>query len=178
MKYKFLTGSKYLGLSTNSDTDYVVIYVDENYTRRSDFDNINKIDIHNWYLKDIIKLLNFEISLDAKSSLRYLHNVFLSRFINQIPNYTYNIFYHRSEYKEFLLKCKEHNYINLNYEYALNINNGYLSKFIYKVIYLLFIFQNNSYEMTKEQLEIIQKIHDTQMPCEYLKTIYKMIDEL
>lgn len=178
MKYKFLTGSKYLNLNTANDTDYAVIYVDETYEHRCEFDSDLKIDIHNQYLEDVLKYLNFEIELDAKSSTRYLHNVFLSQFINEIPNQSYNILEHKSEYKHFLLECKKHNYLNLDKKYAINIRDGKVSKLVYKVVYLLYIFQNNSYELTKEQLQTIQDIHDWKVSCDYLDTIYEMIDNL
>jgi hypothetical protein len=52
------------------------------------------------------------------------------------------------------------------------------SKLIYHFAYNLFILQNNSVYLTPEQKEIIQKIHDCQMPIEYLDELERMLNEL
>ena len=51
--------------------------------------------------------------------------------------------------------------------YSRNMNRYVLPKIFYHIAYNLFILENNSVKLTDEQLEIVQKIHDKEMPVEY-----------
>ena len=53
--------------------------------------------------------------------------------------------------------------------------NNCCDKKIYHIAYNMFILQNNSPILTNEQKEIVQKIHDKEMPIEYLDEMEKII---
>lgn len=47
-------------------------------------------------------------------------------------------------------------------------------KNIYHIAYNLFILLNNSVTLTEEQMNIVQKIHDCEMPIQYLQELRQL----
>jgi hypothetical protein len=63
----------------------------------------------------------------------------------------------------------------------LNFNKdigNYCYNQLYHFAYNLFILQNNSVELTPEQFEIVQKIHDEKMPISYLDEMKNLLEEI
>lgn len=171
---KFLVGSKLLGLTNNKDIDYVV------------FDKKNesvfarcKEDYHLWTEEDLLDKYNFLFSANSTNKdlrMWLILYQFDYRIIKQNFPIHLDILKKRREVKNFLRFLVDNRLCNFN-KY-IKIERKYCSKTIYHFAYNLFILQNNSVYLTPEQKEVIQKIHDCQMPIEYLDELERMLNEL
>jgi hypothetical protein len=160
-----LLGSKLLGLSNNKDTDYITIN-DETKP------NGEKVDFGIRKLEWIENRLNFSI-IDIYT----LYNYQLDQSIlKQDFPIKYNILDYRSELIDMLKKIVRENMFN--FHKGIQAEGGNCSKMIYHIAYNVFIVQNNSPIITAEQKAIVQKIHDRQMPIDYLDTLAEMINNL
>lgn len=158
MKYQI--GSKALGLNNTHDSDYVEIVEQTNY--------YNRILTVEYELKQIskdllLKNLNFET--------RYaIYNYQYDKEIigNEFP-IEYHLMDHREQLIEFISNVIESK--DMNFNKRITVNNGCCSKLIYHIAWNIFALINNSVILTKEQKEIVQKIHDEEMPIEFIDTL-------
>lgn len=173
---KYLVGSGLLGLNNRKDKDFVVIVdsEDENYYERRLIDGE---DICFRSKSNVDRQMNFELPLSMETARYYIINYQLDKdIVGQNFPYEYHILDRRNDYIELL------NYIVDNECFAFNrrviYNHGFLSKLMYHIAYLTFIMKNNSPFLSKEQKEIVQKIHDKKMPDDYADELKAMIKEL
>lgn len=158
MKYQI--GSKILGLNNARDNDYLAVVEDTNY--------YNRIVTSEYELKEIsqdllLKNLNFETRFA----------IYNYQYDKQIIGNEFPIEYHLMEHRKQLIEFIS-NVINnkeMNFNKRITVNNGCCSKLIYHVAWNIFALINNNVILTEEQKEIVQKIHDEEMPIKYLDTL-------
>lgn len=164
---KYLVGSKLLGLQNAHDTD--ILLLDEEEEER--------VDIHYCTKSFLFKRMNFELPIEKPYINAYLHNYQLDAdIIGQNFPYEYHILDQKDKYIELLTYLVDNKL--MGFGRGEKYNCGQLLKSIYHVAYIAFIMQNNSTELTEEQKAIIQKIHDNQMPQEYLDELVEIISNL
>lgn len=170
---RYLIGSKLLGLTNNRDIDY--LYLDLDGTSEQEViiqeDGIEK---HVRTLDQLQKSLNFEVNND----MWLLYNYQLDREIvgSDFP-IEYHILDHKENVKKLLKKIVKNKYCNFNKRITTGPNKS-CSKIIYHVAYNLFILENNSPIITDEQKQIIQQLHDGNMPITYLDELVTKISVL
>lgn len=173
----YIVGSKMLGLRNAHDTDCLVLIDSTDAIYKRGFEN--NMDMLYRSSADLKAYMNFEIPFasSSKAIIRYLANY---QFDRDIIGQDFPLEFHILDKKEKYLELL--NYIlatkSANFDKDLNFNNGHCSKLIYHVAYLTFILENNSTELTAEQREIVQKIHDKKMPVEYLDVLEEKIRNL
>ncbi len=160
-------GSKALGLNNTRDNDYIVIVDKNNYYSRiltSEYEL--KLISKDFLLKN----LNFET--------RYA--IYNYQYDKQIIGNEFPIDYHLMNHKEQLIdfisntiKSKE-----MNFNKRITVNNGCCSKLVYHVAWNIFALINNSVILTEEQKDIVQKIHDEEMPIKYIDTLIDLFKNL
>ena len=165
---KYLIGSKLLGLKNNKDTDYLVLGEKEKdyailengieYSYKT-FEWINNQMKFQEYKKNK-RFFLFNYQLDAK-------------IIGQNFPIEYHILDYKNELIEYLNWIVENR--KFNFSKKITVNKKCCAKKIYHIAYNMFILQNNSPILTNEQKEIVQKIHDKEMPVEYLDEMEKII---
>ena len=167
---KYLIGSKLIGLANNKDTDYLVLI--EGNTRR-----IYKDGQDTLYISKAAILERMHFKLDFRQNARNL--LFNYQLDKDIIGQNFPIDYHLLEYKKKLIELLKLIVREelLNFNNRVSTNNGHCSKIIYHIAYNVFILQNNSSIITAEQREIIQKIHDRQMPIKYLDYLREVIEK-
>lgn len=174
MKFKkFLVGSKLLNLDNSRDIDYVVIAdKDEWGLHKSPF------DYHVWSEQDMLDVFDFNTQNADYKKLKKLLVAYQYdyRIIQQDFPWHFDILLIREKVKNFLKFVVATQECNFSRHVCMKRKN--CSKLIYHFAYNLFILQNNSVYLTPEQKEIIQKIHDCQMPIEYLDELERMLNEL
>lgn len=175
MKFKkFLVGSKLLNLDNNRDIDYVIIADRDEW-------GLHKLpfDYHVWPEQDMLDVFNFDIpdNVDYKRLKKMLVAYqYDYRIIKQDFPWHFDILLIREKVKDFLKFVVEAQ--ECNFSRNICAIKKRCSKIIYHFAYNLFILQNNSIHLTREQKEIVQKIHDCQMPIEYLDELERMLNEL
>lgn len=175
MKIKYLIGSHLLGLQNNHDTDYLVIINDEDdiYSRRC----VDGEDIVYCTKTNIDNRMNFRYTIDDRTASYYIINYQLDKdIIGQEFPLSYSILDRRNDYVKLLNFIVDNKACNFTRE--VDFNNGHTAKNIYHIAYLVFILENNSTKLTEEQKVIVQKIHDKQMPREYLDELEAKIRKL
>lgn len=168
-----LVGSKLLNLSNQHDLDLITFYTEDKY---------NMINVNN--LKDEID--HKYMLLDTKiNSLLFKDNNFIRIFNYQFDSIINKEFstlfeYHILDYKKELVKLLKWIVDNKKYNFNKNVyaEDKKCTKLIYHIAYNLFIIENNSPIITKEQKETIQKIHDLEMPIDYLDELEIKINNL
>lgn len=170
MRYR--VGSTLLGLSNNHDVDFIVL-CDGNETtyerKREGSDDVLYRSVQN-----IKKYMNFEYPITRQNARIYVVNYQLdANIISQNFPVEYHILDRRIDYIHLLLDIVNNKL--LNFKRIPCLNNGCMSKILYHVAYTTFIMQNNSTTLTAEQKEIVQKIHDRQMPQDYLDELEEII---
>lgn len=154
---KFLIGSSLLGLSAIRDVDFLYIGEDKEFRVEDGNDNKHRTK------EEQLELLQFQ-----NDNLNKIFNYQLDQAINKdfgkfIP---YNILDYKNELIVLLKEVVSKGLYNFSKRFT--IKNKCCTKLIYHVAYNLFILENNSPIITDSQKEIIQKIHDGNMPIEYL----------
>ncbi len=165
---EYLIGSQLLGLSNNKDVDYIVINNNIDNSYGVFCEHKDGADYFNYTEKTLNDIYNFK--MDYKKGFNiYLFVVFYqldADIIGQDFPLEYHILNNRDKWKELLM------YIvfaeKMNFTKKARFTNGCISKLIYHIAYLTYILKNNSTTLTAEQKANIQKIHDKQMPLEFL----------
>lgn len=163
---KYIIGSTLLGLNTStSDKDVLNISNDSSYTLLYN----NGIDYHNRSVENIKYYMTFPNENDLIIQL-YNYQLDIDIIKQDFP-----IIYHILDYKE-KLKRLLNLFIIQEFSvfgkvskgvYSRTMNRYVLPKIFYHIAYNLFILENNSVKLTDEQLKIVQKIHDKEMPVDY-----------
>lgn len=174
---QYLVGSKLLGLDNNSDIDYLVL-VDDSYGGDFyEYDKQNDIEYHRRTASMLLRTLKFELPFDKKTIRYYVVNYQLDEnIIGQDFPYKYSILDNRDKYVEMLNWIVDNK--ALNFAKIAELNSGNCSKGIYHLAYIMFILENNSPTLTAEQKNIVQKIHDLNMPQSYLDVLEEKIRNL
>lgn len=169
---KYLIGSSLLGIKNTRDKDYIVFIDNANYTRSAVVMENLEGNIHYRNKDDFIKSLNFKLE-DYKSLVNYQCD---REFIGEDFPIEYHILDYKDKVIEMLKRISKFNKCGFSKNFMQGDNC--CIKRIYHIAYNIFIVQNNSVELTDKQLEIVQKIHDIQMPIDYIDTLKEMIDNL
>lgn len=172
---KYLIGSKLLGLDdVKSDTDYIVI-VGEEQEDSVVYDN--GIDYHYRRLSSIENTMLFRLPYDSCTIRYYVVNYQLDKdIIRQGFPYKFSVLDYRDKYIEMLNWIVDNK--ACNFKRCKYLNDGNCSQAITHVAYTAFIMQNRSVELTSEQRGVVQKLHDMQMPQDYLDELEKIIRNL
>lgn len=167
---KYQVGSKLLGLKNSKDNDFVVLCEDLVLTKRV---IENGEEIFYKTKKELMYTLTFKLINNSNTLFNYQYD-------RDIIGEDFPVEYHLLDYKNELIL-----YLNkivdsklFNFNKLITCNNGNCSPKIYHIAYIVFIIKNNSPIITEEQKEIIQKIHDANMPISYLDELTKMIKEV
>jgi len=177
---KYQLGSKLLNLDNTRDNDFVILVDgdrDTNYRSKEDGDCFCMSKAY------LDKFINFEEEFDYKTIAIY---IVLYQYDKDIIGQNFPIEYHildrKNDFIRLLKFIRENKLLNLDTEIKISTKENrkfYIcSKIQYHIVYNLFIIKNNSVNLTAEQKAIIQKIHDRQMPAEYINTIIQEIDAL
>lgn len=172
---KFQVGSRLLGLNNCHDNDFIVIVEGDVEIYKQQYLNEKEIFIRSKQNLDSTML--FELPFNLKTIRWYIVNYQLDKnIIGQDFPIEYHVLDRRDDYIRMLNWIVDNKACNFNK--CIYLNNGNCSKMIYHVAYTAFILHNNSTILTKEQKEIIQKIHDLQMPQSYLDDLKDLIKGL
>lgn len=170
---KYLIGSKLLNLNRAKSANYLVLSTEQDHTYDCIGGCLVCLRSHN----DIEKFTKFNVEFNRQNIEKLIFNYQLD---SSIIGQNFPIEYHLLDYKnkviEMLKTIVDNRYLNFNKK--VKIKGEYCSKKIYHVAYNTFIIQNNSPIITDEQRAIIQKIHDIQMPIEYLDELAQIIKSL
>ena len=163
-----IVGSSILGLENVRDRDILVLDSEREY---SWFD----LDKNNFHPVSYERLKN-EMAFMPNRYWDGFYAYMLDSDIN--PNeLDYNVFEHKDDMRKML---KEFNFerrgMVIPEKYAPKIE--FLDKKYYHLAYNLFLLQNGSKELSQEQKDIIQKIHDREMPLSYKDILVHEIKNL
>lgn len=169
---KYLIGSSLLGLKNARDIDYIV-FTDTTPMRARTAEEVeNKINYHYRDREQFEKNLRFEFE-DYTSISNY-------QFDKSFVGDNFPIDYKILDYKDKIIELLKH--ISRKNECYLTKHlyqgNKCCAKRVYHIAYNVFIIMNNSTKLTDEQMSIVQKIHDIEMPIDYIDTLRELIDNL
>lgn len=165
-------GSTLLGLSNARDKDKLVITKEVTYKRVIE-NGKDIVYISPTHLEGLLKFENAE----GKRERLMLYNYQLDEaIIGQGFPYKYHILDYRMELLELLTRTILEGKMNFNKR--VMTENGCCCKAIYHIAYNIFILQNNSPYITREQKAIIQQIHDLNMPIDYLDELLNILMEV
>lgn len=173
---KYLIGSCLLGLKNNHDCDYIVV-VDGDASLYEQQQFANEKDTYIRSKENIDSTMLFRLPFENENARKYIVNYQLDKdIIGQDFPYEYHVLDRREDYIRLLNWIVDNKALNFVKDNGLN--HGNCSKIIYHVAYTVFILENNSTALTTEQKEIVQKIHDKQMPNAYLDVLAEKIKNL
>ena len=163
---KILTGSKAGQIADNRDLDY--LYVDEPRPATKQ-EGIDGFEITS---EELNQRKNFTFAERHKLYYSYLFD----KAINpESPLDDYHILDYKKELYELIKETVEKNKFGLSGKFNYK---GYILKQVYHIAYNIFILWNDSPLITPEQKAIVQKIHDHQMPIEYLDTLKGIFEQV
>ena len=163
---KYLIGSSLLGLSNNKDEDYVIIdnSIDNKYGSIHEYKD--GVDYFYKTAQRLDDIFNFRVDYKKDLYPFVVAYQYDKDIIKQDFPLEYHILDNREKWKEFLIYIAVGE--KMNFTKKVKFTNGCISKLIYHIAYLTYILKNNSTTLTTEQKQKIQKIHDKQMPLEFL----------
>lgn len=163
----FRTGGSLL-LDNCKDEDYIIIYNKTN-TFRQDYFNIKdreqNIDYFGYSMELFNELSTFSLELYTPSINRFRQMFLISMFISEnIKNegLTFDLIGQSEKFKQAAKDACDLSFINPNVTWEGH--EDYCQKHLWYVILGLMFIENNSYEMTPEMKEIVQKCHDGCLP--------------
>ena len=173
--FYFVTGSK--TFCTNA-TDEDLIGVRYEVEKR--VDRYDGVDVFYWSLDTFRQLLKFKCPIEIVAH-KELYNISFAikkeegEIFGEMPAdiANYNFF----DYKEDIVKSC----IKSCEKYALNprltnpVNEDMCLKKSYWIFANYFALVNNSLDFTQEQLDIIQKCHDNELPRSYIEDVYQKL---
>ena len=171
MKY-YLIGSKLLGLNNCHDIDVMTISNEYEYKREKK----DNMEIFHRSEDNLLKFMRFQEDVFRYSSLLLSNYQYDQNIIGQSFPIKYNILDYKKELIDTLETIINHKLENFNPR--ITFNEKCCSKAIYHIAYNIFILQNNDPIINKKQKEIIQKIHDYEMPIEYLEELKQIFNEI
>lgn len=164
---KYLIGSKLLGLTNEKDKDYVIISTEYEHKKIKE----NEEDILYSSKEHLLKRFFFE-DYQTKPFFYVVNYQFDKSIIGQDFPIEYNLL----DYKDKLIEFLKWIVINKRVGFLHDrINNEFCLKMTYHVAYNVFILLNNNPIINDNQKAIIQKIHDGQMPIDYLNELEEII---
>ena len=169
---EYIIGSKCLGLDNARDIDAIVFTDDIEFKKETK----DGKDIVYTTIEKFNTILNFEEPVGYRRFLM-LTNYQKDR---QIIGKDFPIEYSILEHKEELIALIVESILQgeFNFNKRVTANGGHCSKKIYHIAYNIFILKNNSPIITTEQKAIVQRIHDCEMPIEYLDELVNMFMEV
>ncbi|MCM1289630.1 MAG: hypothetical protein NC132_03145 [Corallococcus sp.] len=171
----YIIGSKLLGLSNNSDCDTLVILDGDSDCFHCE--HVDGLDTMKSTATHIGRYMAFEVPLNCETVIRYIANYqYDADIIGQNFPLKYHILDKRNKYIELLNWIVDN--AACNFVKNLRFNKGNCSKIIYHVAYTVFILENGSTALTAEQKAIVQRIHDREMPQNYLDVLLQKIRKL
>ena len=176
--FYFCAGSKTF---CNNATDEDLVGVQYEVERR--VDRYDGVDVFYWSLDTFRQLLKFEYPI-KDIAYRELYNISFAirkekgEVFGEIPAdiANYNFFDYKEEIVKSCIKSCE--------TYALNprltnpANENMCLKHAYWIFANNFALGNNSLDFTEEQLDIIQRCHDNELPISYAKDLYQKLLEM
>lgn len=173
--FYFVSGSK--TFCTNA-TDEDLIGVRYEVEKRAD--RYDGVDVFYWSLDTFRQLLKFKCPIETVAH-QELYNISFAikkeegEIFGEMPAdiANYNFF----DYKEDIVKSC----IKSCEKYALNprltnpVNEDMCLKKSYWIFANYFALVNNSLDFTQEQLDIIQKCHDNELPRSYIEDVYQKL---
>ena len=173
--FYFVSGSK--TFCTNA-TDEDLIGVRYEVEKRAD--RYDGVDVFYWSLDTFRQLLKFKCPIETVAH-KELYNISFAikkeegEIFGEMPAdiANYNFF----DYKEDIVKSC----IKSCENYALNprltnpVNEDMCLKKSYWIFANYFALVNNSLDFTQEQLDIIQKCHDNELPRSYIEDVYQKL---
>ena len=173
---QYLIGSKLLNLENETDTDYFILDDSMNEDYKMIIDKESHIDYFYRKTSFINKLCNFEI--DFKTQLKFYSVLYQydADIIGQNFPIEFHVLEHKTEYINFLNYVINENHCGFGaFIRKRGAQDCFCVKEIYHIAYVTYILKNNSTTLTAEQQQIIQTIHDKQMPISYLDELKKEI---
>lgn len=159
-------GSNLLGLDNTKDND--TLYVCDEIIGFRKFESKNDTCYRS--IEEVKRTLKF----DGILSNNKLFNYQLSKQLQPDFFIDYDLLDYRSELIAFLKNISKKG----KFRFSTDYDDEYCYKWIYHIAYNVFILENNSFDLTEEQKEIIQKIHDGEMPSSYITTLKEKIENL
>ena len=169
---EYIVGSKCLGLENVRDIDVIVFTDDIEYKKESK----DGKDIVYTTIERYNTILNFEDPTGYRRFLMMTNYQKDREIIGKDFPIEYNILDHKEELIALIVESILQSEFNFNKR--VTVNGGMCSKQIYHVAYNIFILKNNSPIITVEQKAVIQKIHDCQMPIDYLDELLNILMEV
>ena len=126
-----------------------------------------------FFKKDLLKRMDFNTTNLFHMLVNYQLD---SKIIKQDFPFKYSILEHKKKLTQFLNDIVTYKLMNFNK--LVTNKNGCCTKIVYHIAYNTFILLNNSTNITNEQKQIIQKIHDGEMSIEYLSELEILINTL
>ena len=171
-KKQYLVGSQLLNLKNWIDTDYFIF--DENENRFILKINNKEQHIETFYASSSIltKYFNFEEDYVNFPHAERVYSVLYQYDIDIIQQnfpIVFHVLEHKTDYIKFLQYLVNNNRVIFNVVCKDRKTNFiHCDKNTYHIAYITYILKNNSTTLTAEQQQIIQTIHDKQMPISYL----------
>lgn len=171
MNKQYLVGSKLLNLENETDIDYFVFdETKDKFILKTD----KETHTDSFYASSLVlnKYFNFEEDYKTSPHAVRVYSILYQYDIDIIGQefpITFHVLAHKTEYIEYL-KYLANNNLSIFNVVCRNRKTNFVSchKNTYHIAYLTYIFKNNSTTLTTEQKQKIQKIHDRQMPLEFL----------
>lgn len=173
--FYFVTGSKTF---CNNAKDEDIVCVKLNPT--SDVDRLDGQDIFYWSLDFFRKVIAFKCP-DERVDYKQLYNIVFAirkergEIVGDLPEdiANYNFF----DYKDDIIRCcvQQCEKFALYKRYRNPNNKDACLKNSYWIFANYFALVNNSLDFTQEQLDIIQKCHDNELPRSYAEDVYQKL---
>lgn len=168
-EYKYLFGSKMLGLGNNRDEDWL-IFVDENAKIANEY-GYKSIPFYQALINFFTRGKN--IKADPFNAL-FLYQL-SAEFIGDVdyPFSSFNILEHTTVWKEWLKV-----YVNAKKTETWATKIDILPKQFYHLLYQYHMIIENTHWISDEAKTIVQKIHDLEMPSSYFYELRDLINNL
>ena len=176
--FYFCAGSKTF---CKNATDEDLVGVQYEVEKRAD--RYDGCDVFYWSLDNFRKLLKFECPIENVAH-KELYNISFAirkekgEVFGEMPIdiANYNFFDYKEEIIRSCIKsCKEY---ALHPRLSNPTNRDMCLKHTYWIFANYFALVNNSLDFTKEQLDIIQKCHDNELPRSYAEDLYQKLLEM
>ncbi len=173
--FYFVTGSKTFCTNTK-DEDIVCVKLNTTVP----VERFEGQDIFYWTLDFFRKVIGFKCPYESLE-YRQLYNISFAiqkakgKIIGNLPEdiANYNFF----DYKDDIIKCcvQQCEKFALYKRYRNPNNKNACLKNSYWIFANYFALVNNSFDFTQEQLDIIQKCHDNELPRSYAEDVYQKL---
>ena len=168
-QYKFLFGSKMLGLSNNRDEDWLT-FVDERANVAREM-GCKSIPFYRTVLNTFITGNNIKVDIYNAS---YLYQQSAPFFTDEkYPFKDFNIFEHKAVWVRWLKA-----YVNSKAIEKRATATDTLPKIYYHLLYQYYMLTEDVHFISDEAKAQVQKIHDLEMPSTYFYELRELINNL